>query len=253
MDADRISAVLRARAQVIAAEEYLSKERGALGPSDHYSDMHRDALSAALKEEQKVEDLLATRQEQLDQIKTLSANIDSEKLSHAKELLRKKQELMEKQEELHSFLKSKNMTISDLLAQKEHVNDHGAKMLLLKQLTEDSEQLEQDCRQDALSAALKTEQKVEDLLAKRQEQLDQIRILSANIDSEKLSHAKELLRKKQELMEKQEELQSFLKSKNMTISDLLAQKEHVNDHGAKMLLLKQLTEDSEQLKQDCRQ
>ncbi|CAJ0601063.1 unnamed protein product [Cylicocyclus nassatus] len=142
MDADMISAALRLRAQVIASKELLVREENAVGPSDHYSDLHRDALSSALKEEQLVEDLLAKRQEQLDRIRALSAQIDPAKLQRAKELLQEKQELVKKRDELQALLKEKNLTLSDIQARKGRITDHDAKLSHLRELAEDREQLQ---------------------------------------------------------------------------------------------------------------
>ncbi|KAK6750396.1 hypothetical protein RB195_002396 [Necator americanus] len=144
MDPDLISDALRTRAQVITMQRLLSGVADSPVSVDDYENLHREAISTALKEEQKCEDLLADRQQQLNEIRELSAMMDPEKLKLAKELLRKKEELTKKRDELYSFLKSKNLTLSDLLARKNHVVDHSAKIAYLEHLRETCKELKDE-------------------------------------------------------------------------------------------------------------
>ncbi|RCN53335.1 hypothetical protein ANCCAN_00397 [Ancylostoma caninum] len=144
MEADMISQALRSRAQVLCMQEFLSEDDDPPVPSDHYDAPHREALSTALKEEQRCEDLLRDREAQLSKIRTLSAAIDPEKLKRAKELLRKKEELILKRDELHSLLKSKNVVLSDVLDRRNRVTDHDSKISFLMMTNENCERLRSD-------------------------------------------------------------------------------------------------------------
>ncbi|EYC05970.1 hypothetical protein Y032_0079g1281 [Ancylostoma ceylanicum] len=147
MEADMISQALRARTQVLSMQGFLSEDNDPPAPSDYYDAPHRDAVSTALKAEQRCEDLLREREDQLSKVGTFTATIDPEKLNRAKELLRKREELIQKQDELHLLLKAKNVVLSDILDRKDRVIDHESKMSHLARITENCEQLRNEMEQ----------------------------------------------------------------------------------------------------------
>lgn len=128
-----ITSALCVRSQATAMHDMMSNSVDN-SSVNHCCDVRAEAISTALKAEQRCENATVARQDQIDNANYLTARRDVKNLELARSLRAKRELLMSEREALWLVLESKHITVEELNARRDRVKPLEAKVACVREV-----------------------------------------------------------------------------------------------------------------------
>ncbi|WKY03695.1 hypothetical protein Q1695_005003 [Nippostrongylus brasiliensis] len=144
MDPEMISSALCACSQATTMQEMLAASVGNQQLCDQYRDERAEVISMALNEEQRCENSLAVRENQVNSTSILSEKVEQEKLELARNLRVRREMLMSKKDALQSILAERKMSVEELTERRNRMKPLASKRRRFQELSESCEVTQQN-------------------------------------------------------------------------------------------------------------
>ncbi|VDL81172.1 unnamed protein product [Nippostrongylus brasiliensis] len=113
-------------------------------PDSPFSDQRAEVISMALNEEQRCENALAVRENQVNSTSILSEKVEQEKLELARNLRVRREMLMSKKDALQSILAERKMSVEELIERRNRMKPLESKRCRVQELSESCEVTQQN-------------------------------------------------------------------------------------------------------------